>query len=325
MKGYILIDGSNVGFANTANKKLTVGDQEVQGFYGLLRWLRPVVAMYPMLKPIVLWDGISWRYESFPEYKAARNKEPVTKQEIQMAALRDSFKSQRPMMVEALKLIGVTQMRSFNLEADDLAAMLVRRWRGTGQKIMLISGDKDWIQLVGPGVGWYDPIRDLRITEKTIEEKLGFRDEKTDTWYGVPSAQAWLEIKALMGDTSDGIPGVGGIGEKGAILFLRTYGSVIKFRNAVMDKSIDVATLPKKFRDLIEDENKLEIFARNIRLMNLNSKVIPMPHDLRITKTEIDPDGFRAFCEKWVFKSILSQDNWLEPFYASKGKELMAA
>lgn len=323
MKGYVLIDGSNIGFANTANKVLKVGEQEVQGFYGFMRWLRPVVAMYPMLKPIVLWDGISWRYDTFPEYKANRDKPPENETQKKMAALRASFRSQRVFMREGLTHLGVTQIHALNLEADDLAAMLVKKHKGSGNKIMLVTGDKDWVQLVGPGVGWYDPTRDMRITEKTIEEKLGFKD-KDGNWHGVPSPRAWLEIKALMGDPSDEIPGVGGIGDKGAILFMRQYGSVTKFRNGIMDKSIDPKSLPKKFRELIEDEDKLEIFARNLMLMNLNTSRIPAPNGLTVAKAELDPIAFKAFCERWVFNSILSNPEWLDPFQSAIDQRLAA-
>lgn len=300
--GYIVIDGNNIAYAANATRKLHVGDLETQGIYGFLRAIRAAIASYPMLKPIVLWDGRSWRYEAFPTYKAKREKAPETKSEQLLADNRASMREQKPYIRRGLISLGITQMVALNLEADDLAGLLVRRYQPQGKKILLLSGDKDWIQLVGPGVGWMDPINDIRITASTIEAKLG-----------VKGPRQWLEVKALMGDNSDEIPGVGGIGEKGAKELVLTYGSVTSFLNQAMDGSLP--ELPKKFRDFAESPEKQEIFHRNLKLMDLASPEIPAPLGLKVEKGALSIDDFAGLCEELIFRSIMSDlNNWCEPF-----------
>lgn len=300
--GYLVIDGNNIAYAANATRKLHVGDLETQGIYGFLRAIRAAIANYPMLKPIVLWDGRSWRYDAFPDYKAKREKAPETKSEQAMADNRASMREQKPFIRRALINLGVTQMVALNLEADDLAGIIVRRYQPEGKKILLISGDKDWIQLIGPGVGWMDPINDIRITASKLEEKLG-----------VKTPRQWLEVKALMGDSSDEIPGVGGIGEKGAKELVMTYGSVTSFLNQAMDGSLP--ELPKKFRDFAESTDKQVIFHRNMKLMDLASPEIPAPLGLKVEKSTLDADAFAEFCEELIFRSITSDlNNWCEPF-----------
>jgi len=318
-KGFLVIDGNNIGYASAATKKLKVGEQETQAIYGFLRTLQSAVLRFPMLQPIVLWDGFSWRKQAFKDYKANRDKEPETPYEQQQAEIRASFKSQQPFIKQALKLLAVPQMIAANLEADDLAAILVRRYQPQGKKILLLSGDKDWIQLVQPGVGWLDPQRGMHITPKSLPEKLGYmKQKKVDGetvdlgWVPVRTPRAWLEIKALMGDTSDEIPGVGGIGEKGAIELLNQFGSVAEFWNRANTEGLK---LPKKLADFASDEEKIARFHRNMMLMDLNSKHVPAPEGLKITKGEFDQAKFGEFCEDFMFKSFLTDlDEWCKPF-----------
>jgi len=190
MLGMTLIDGMSIAHAANSTKPLSVGDQPTHAIYGFLRTLRTAAFTYAQLTPVVLWDGASWRHTLFPDYKSSRNKPPETKYEVAQAENKALLKSQKAYIRKALKHLGVRQIAAFNLEADDPAGLIVRKNAGR-QRIMLISGDKDWIQLVGQGVTWYDPIRDLHISERTIEAKLG-----------VKSPKVWLECKALMGATS---------------------------------------------------------------------------------------------------------------------------
>lgn len=333
--GVLLIDGSNLGYACAATRKLTANGRETQGIYGILRMLRPLVSTYSMLTPIVLWDGVSWRMKAFPEYKATRNKEPETTAEKKLAADRASYKSQMAEIKQAVGLLGIRQISALNLEADDLAGILVRKFLADGKKVVLVSGDKDWVQLVQPGVGWFDVINDNRLYANNLTQRLGYRpahskiDPKTGAtkkvpgqigifdgttipgWIGVPSGRAWLEMKALMGDTSDDIPGVGGIGEKGALDLVVEYGSVFNFLNATIDHS----KIPAKFAALADDAKKQELFRRNMDLMDLNSPLIPEPINFTLATKVFDKTELEKFCRDLAFQSILTDfDRWCAPF-----------
>ncbi len=325
-KGVLLIDGSNIAHAANNTQALRVGDLPTQAIFGVLRILRPMLNVYSMLTPVVLWDGASWRRMAFEEYKANRDKKAVTPNELKVEALRKDFRKQTPYIKQAIELLGVKQMSAINYEADDLAGMIVERMLGTGKRAVMISGDKDWVQLLSPNTAWIDPVRDQRLTPKTLENKLGWVPEKkkisvvddgskTEGFVGVPSPRAWLEMKCLMGDISDNIPGVGKIGPKGAIDFVREYGSFASFINQCADKSIDTAALPKNLRDFAESDEKQETFRRNMRLMDLRSTERPAPVALTTVQKPLDVDGFERFCDDMMFNSITGDlENWLQPF-----------
>lgn len=313
MRGYLLIDGNSVCYSAAATRVLSVGGRQVHIVYGMLRTIRAIVGTYPALVPICLWDGASWRKEFFKEYKGSRDAEgtedkPLTKAQVMLQEQREQVKEQKKLVMEGLRLIGVTQMRAQNLEADDLAGMLVKRWSKNGNKIVLISGDEDWLQLVQDGVSWRDHRSDKRVSIQTLKDIKG-----------IETGQQWLECKALMGDTSDEVPGVGGIGEKGAVELLTTYGTIASFINQVNDGTVDPAKLPKKFRDFATSIDKQAIFTRNMRLMDLRSPAIPAPVDLRVWNDPLNQPKFEAFCKTLCFQSMLTDmEGWLEPLAQRK-------
>lgn len=328
--GYLLIDANNLGYACHSARPLHMGDMQVQAIYNFIRSLRATISTFDKLKPIVLWDGKhgkAWRKMIYRDYNANRLKPAETKHEIAQAEARKAYAAQRPYIAEALGYLGVTQITADNLEADDLAGMLVRKYAPKGSKIVLLSADKDWAQLVQPGVGWLDPINKIRIGTKTITEVIGYtkevKDRKTkevvsSEWRGVPSARAFLEMKALVGDTSDGIPGVGGIGDKGAIELLIKFGSVSNFLHQA---NLERLPLPAKLEAFATDLEKQRIFARNMDLMDLASKRIPAPVNLEVAKRPLDKEKFREFCTTFVFRQILTDfDDWIQNFEGIEGR-----
>lgn len=322
-KGILIIDGLNILHAANATKQLSVGAQPTQAILGFLRFTRQAILTYPQLTPVVAHDGRSWRYDVYKEYKASRNKPPVTATEIKLAELRGQLKEQKAFVVRALELLQVRQISALNLEADDLAAILSRKAAARGQKVLLLSADKDWIQLIQPNVSWFDPIRDVRLTYETLPKRLGWDDGKKrivanktdqkDMPLAVPSPRAWLEMKALMGDSSDEISGVGGIGERGAIEFINQFGSVSAFLNASIDGTLPV--LPKKFASFATDAAKQELWRRNMILMDLNHSSVPEPINLKISMGKYNESGFGDLCDELLFKSITANlPYWCESF-----------
>lgn len=301
-KGYMLIDGSNIAHAANATKKLTVGDRQVQAIFGVIRTLRPILMAMPTLKPLVLWDGRSWRKDIFEDYKANRDKEPSNASERHLNAQRSVLKDQMPDIRRGVKLLGVRQMLAMNMEADDLAAICADHYESKGYAVHLMSADKDWLQLVTPKITWIDPIHNKRVPFRHFEERVG-----------VKTPRQFLEVKALMGDVGDNIPGVGGIGEKGAMDLINTYGTVNDFLTQVLDKTIDYDTLPKKYKNLADDEGKYFTFLRNMDLMDLRTPKRPEMVKPIVTKSKLDADGFRSFCRELQFRSLMN-DDFLEPF-----------
>lgn len=304
-RNYMIIDGNSLGHFANNGAKLTLGEMPVQAIYNFLRNLRAKMALYSSYTPVVTWDGASWRNMNYPEYKANRDKDPTSKHEVAQAAMKATYKAQVPHIKKALRFLGVTQVFAMNMEADDLGAILTDRYVAQGARVILLTGDKDWLQLVQPNVTWLDFINDRKVTVKNFEEHTG-----------VTTVKQFIEVKALCGDAGDNVPGVGGIGDKGAVDFIREYGSFNNFLNmCVLEKSVDISKLPKKIRLLIEDEAKAIAFERNLGLVDLRTPLRPDMLNLSIDKGEPDFEKFERFCDLLLFKSITQElRDWIRVF-----------
>lgn len=302
MTNYLIIDGNSLGHFSQNGAKLSLGDMPVQAIYNFLRNFLNAMALYGTYQPIVLWDGASWRKMLAANYKANREKKDTIHERRQQAS-KDEYKRQVPIIKKALQLLGVSQVFSINMEADDLGAILADRFSPKG-KVILYTGDKDWIQLVGPNVVWRDFINKRTINMANFEEMTGVKD----------TAQ-FIEVKALSGDTGDGVPGVGGIGEKGAKDFLAEFGSFNDFLNQVTLHKLDISKRPKKIRALVEDEGKAITFEHNLKMMDLRTTARPAPINLTVDKGAPSKDLFRVFCDRMLFNSITQElDEWIRVF-----------
>ena len=287
---FVLIDGNAIGYAQQLGMtKLSTGDQPTHAIYGFLGALRKLVIPDPSIRiPIVLWDGnASWRKEILPTYKANRKDDP------KKLKLKAEYESQIGYLKELLLRLGVDQIYSPTAEADDLAGAYSRWLAGKGHHVELVTGDQDWLQLVEPRVVWNDPIRDRRVDITTFEDFTDY-----------PNPRQFLAAKCLMGDTSDNIKGVGGIGKVGAKKLLDRYGSIKAFLSSEFDNS-----WPKAWQRLHENT---EPYRRNLELMRLDGKGVD---DKRVVKGQFSRDAFRTACEELNFMSITGNlDNWIAPF-----------
>lgn len=294
MKGLLIIDGNSICHAAHHATKLSVGDMQTQAIFGTIKSVKQILDNYPGWNMLVLWDGrADWRYEIHPEYKGNRKAVDEKQQ-----ADKEAYKAQSPFVRKALQLLGIQQMLVTSLEADDMAGILVKRAKG---KVVLVSGDRDWLQLVREDVIWFDPIRDNRVGVGNFTEFTGYF-----------SPREFLEGKALMGDSSDNIPGVGGIGEKGAPEFLAQFKSVENFFAKVDDG--DFVPKKKAHQNLASPEGR-EAFKRNLRLMNLLDAPNPPAQDVQRIQATYSEANFRRLCEKLAFMSILRNfEEFMAPF-----------
>lgn len=330
MSVILLIDGNSIAHANHHATKLTIGNgSQVQAVFGFIKSMRALKEKYPVSDFIVLWDGkAKWRFELYPEYKS--NRGPKTPEEEQDKA---AYKAQVPLIQKALGFMGIRQLLNYDLEADDLAGFLSRQLSKT-RKVILVSGDQDWIQLVSPTVTWFDPIRDRVVTHANFFESTGYQ-----------TPHAFLQGKALMGDTSDAISGVGGIGEGTAPVFLAEFGSVENFwrlcdeaekppKSKVHrrlwegrcehnkeawealytgDKS-DAKAL-KKHMDAWPGQGRI-LFERNMKLMDLINAPAPNPEQTKKFPAVWNREKFKMVCERLNFQSILREMHNYESLFA---------
>src|SRR6202040_3436491 len=146
----------------------------------------------------------TFRNDIYPEYKANRTEPP------------DELVPQFPLMRDAVRAFGLIPIEQKGFEADDLIATYARVALKAGADVSIVAGDKDLMQLVRPGVMMFDPMpgNERRIGAAEVAEKFGVPPEK------VP------DVQALIGDTTDNVPGVPGIGVKTAAQLIGEYGDL---------------------------------------------------------------------------------------------------
>lgn len=308
MKQLTIIDGNSVGHAAQhgfgAKGKLVAGGQETTAIFGMLQSMHKLMRARVSTEPVVLWDGRSWRYERFPDYKGNRTAT------AELVAERERYRSQRKFMFEGLHYLGIKQLIAGNMEADDLAAILSRQTVARGNMVSLITGDKDWLQIVQPGVAWLDHKLDRKCTVDNFEAFTGY---KTRT--------AFVHSKALQGDTGDNVVTRIGIGEKGALDLLKVVPCVHTFLGYDIHMAEDAyqgvfgKNLPKKFRDFHQSQELRDRFEWALELMDLNHPKIPVPQGIKATRAPINRPAFEQFCMRLGMSSLLrGLDTFIKPF-----------
>ncbi|MFQ5847079.1 MAG: 5'-3' exonuclease H3TH domain-containing protein [Candidatus Methylomirabilales bacterium] len=146
--------------------------------------------------------GETERHREFEAYKAQRPPMP------------DALASQVPYIYQVVEALNVPALMEEGTEADDIIGTVATRAAADGVQVTIVSGDKDLLQLVGPAVQVYDPMRDKTYRIGEVEGR-----------YGVPP-QAMADLMSLTGDAVDNIPGVPGVGEKTASALIQEFGTV---------------------------------------------------------------------------------------------------
>src|SRR5450631_2736715 len=148
----------------------------------------------------------SFRRELYPAYKSHRPDPP------------EDLVPQFPLMRETVRAFGLTPVEQDRYEADDLIATYARQAREKGADVLIVSADKDLMQLIGPGVAMYDPASGERE-----ERRIG--PEEVVAYFGL-GADKVIDIQALAGDSTDNVPGAPGIGVKTAAQLIAEYGDL---------------------------------------------------------------------------------------------------
>lgn len=174
---------------------------------------------------VACWDDDwrpQWRVDAIPTYKTHRVAEEGGEE------VPDELSPQVPLIVEALAAVGIARIGAPDYEADDVIGTLAMKYRGV-MPVDVVTGDRDLFQLVD----------DASETRVLYTARGGVREPDVITQsflvekYGVETGDAYVDMAALRGDTSDGLPGVKGVGEKTAASLIREYGSLAGVREAL--------------------------------------------------------------------------------------------
>jgi DNA polymerase-1 len=211
-------------FAFVTRPLLNAQGKNISALFGFARMLlsliddgAPVksgadIAVQKPLRLAAVFDSRTptFRHKIYPKYKATRQKTP------------DDLHAQVPLVEETLTALGVAALRVDGYEADDIIATLASRCKAEGRDCYVISSDKDLLQLVCDSEKSHGAIYQLRPSNAGLTF-TGPAEVKTE--WGVPPAKV-LDILSLVGDSSDNVPGVKGIGEKTAVKLMARYGSL---------------------------------------------------------------------------------------------------
>ncbi len=226
----------------------------------------------------------SFRKEIYPPYKANRSAPP------------EDLIPQFPLMRASVRAFGLVPIEQDRYEADDLIATYARQARERGADVLIISADKDLMQLVGPGVGMYDPASGEAGAKGAREERKIGEAEVLD-YFGVPPEKV-VDVQALAGDSTDNVPGAKGIGPKTAAELINQYGDL----DTLLARAGEIKQ-PKR-RETLTD-------AESVALIRVSKQLVKLVDDVSLEVALDDlglhqPDGkaLVAFLKAMEFTTI---------------------
>ena len=239
-KKILLIDGNSMAnrafYATMGRMMKTPTGISTNAVYGFFQIMFKTIEEENPDKIIVAFDISSSekRTKIFSEYKAGRHKTP------------EDLTMQFPIIKELLRMMNIPIVQKDGIEADDILGAIAKKEGKKGNKIIILTGDRDYFQLVDMNVNIRYPKTIMGKTEYIIYDNYKINEE-----YGL-TPEKLIEVKALMGDASDNIPGVKGIGEKTALKLIIQFGSLEKIYKYIENsdgKEIAKATLNKLIKD----------------------------------------------------------------------------
>ncbi len=206
----ILIDGHALAYRAYFGMPATFSTQAGEPTHAVYGFTNMLLAVWKEYEPdyfIVTFDlGDTFRHTMYEAYKATREKMP------------DDLHSQISRIEQLVEAFNMPVFTKENYEADDLLGTLANQAAGQGIEALIVTGDRDAFQLVAPDIK-------VVISGRKFADREVYDEARVEERYGVPPKQL-IEMKGLTGDSSDNIPGIKGIGEKGAAKLLQKYGTL---------------------------------------------------------------------------------------------------
>jgi DNA polymerase-1 len=187
--------------------------------------------------------GPTLRHQEFKEYKAQRPPMP------------EGMSAQIPYIHRVVGALNISAVRQAGYEADDLIGTLARKAEQAGYEVVIVTGDKDMFQLITPHVRIYDPVKDKWSGEAECRERFGVEPARV------------VEVMGLMGDSTDNIPGVKGIGEKTAMKLIAQFGTIEELL-----RRVDEVAPPRTKAMLIEQADNARL-SRKLATIDVDSPV----------------------------------------------------
>ena len=276
----ILVDGSSLVYrayyAIPASFSTSSG-LPTNATYGFATMFRKVLAGKRPACGAVVFDapGKTFRDEKFAEYKAQRQ------------PMDDRLRQQLQWIDRVVEAHRFPMLRIPGYEADDVIGTLTRQGLEAGMEVFIISGDKDFAQLISQQVRMVDTLRDVVYDPELVRKK-----------WGVPP-EHFVDLLAMMGDKIDNIPGVPGIGQKGAAKLLADYGSL----DAVLDHADE---LKGRQRKALKENREQALLSRELATIDQQVPLATSLDDLRLVPPEAA--DLNALFKQLEFYSLLSEE-----------------
>jgi len=216
-----------------------------------------------------------FREKIYPEYKANRDEAPA-----------DLIK-QFPYLPKLAQALSIPAFEQAGFEADDVIGTLAEKSKRQGIEVIIVSGDKDFGQLVGPGVKIFDPAKDIYIDEDGVRAK-----------FGVDASQV-VDYLAIVGDASDNVPGIKGLGPKGAAKLLGEYKTLDKIYENLSSIKND------RVRGLLETQKKEAYLSQKLCTIKCDMEIGLEPKDLEVRA--VNRDILVPLLEELGFKTLLQR------------------
>lgn len=279
-KKVVLIDGSGYIFrAFYALPPMTrpSDNTPVNAVYGFCSMMMKLLKDMPADYIAVVFDAArkTFRQDIYPDYKATRRETPP------------ELIPQFPLLRQAVAAFNLAQTEMEGYEADDLLATYSRLANEAGADVTVVSADKDLMQLVGGRIVVFDPMKQRVVDRERVLEKFGVDPEQV------------VDVQALMGDSSDNVPGVPGIGPKSAAQLITEYGTLENLFANITDAK------PSRKRDLlIEHKDKALISQKLVKL----DAFAPVSANLEsFAAKPANPVDLSAFLTDMGFKSLVAK------------------
>ncbi len=278
-KRLVIIDGSSLMYRAFFALPLlsTPSGVYTNAIYGFTNML---LKLFDTLKPDMLAIAFdkgkhTFRTDMYSEYKGTRQKTPP------------ELSSQIPILHELAEACGIEFIEMENFEADDIIGTLATKAAQEGYDVRVVTGDRDAFQLIREGIT-------VMYTKKGISELAEYNVDKFEEEYSLSPIQL-IDLKGLMGDTSDNIPGVPGVGPKTATKLLAAYGSVEEVLLHIEEVS------GKKLKENLRDNQEQALLSKRLATINCD---VPLEFDAEKYVISPNRESVEDFSKKYSIRSL---------------------
>ena len=276
-KTFYLVDGSSYIFrAFFGVRQLSTSKGfPTNALYGFINMLQKVIREEKPDYLVVAFDSPdkTFRHKIYPDYKANREAPP------------EELAKQFPYFEPLVQAYGLSSVRRPGFEADDIIGTLAKKGIQEGLEVVIVSGDKDMMQLISPNVYMLDTMKNKKFMDKEVVEKFGVQADKV------------VEVMGLMGDSSDHVPGVAGIGPKIAAELIQKFGSIESLYKRINEVE------KKKDKEKLEHDKENAFMSRE--LVSIDTEMdLEFNSDL-MKPGKIDSAKLKKMFEEFEFVSFL--------------------